>query len=125
MKGRGDELSREELHGRISKGFPESQIHSEYGMAELFSQAYACGNDPFFRCPPCMQILIRNLQDPFLLQPHGARGGINIIDLANSHSCSFLETEDLGCRLSDGRFQVLGRIPDTERRGCNMLIDKP
>ncbi len=70
-----------------------------------------------------MQVKIRNLQDPFMEEPDGHRGGINIIDLANRHSCSFIETEDLGFRLSDGRFQVLGRIPDAERRGCNMLID--
>jgi hypothetical protein len=92
-------------------------------MAEMFSQAYACGEDLLFSCPSSMRVMIRNLQDPFRLEPDGSRGGINIIDLANSHSCSFIETQDLGYRLPDGRFQVLGRIPEAERRGCNMLID--
>ncbi len=123
MKGRGTEFTRQVLHRRLKEGFPQSPLHSEYGMAELFSQAYSCGEDYFFRCPPGMQVKIRNLQDPFMEEPDGYRGGINIIDLANRHSCSFIETEDLGFRLSDGRFQVLGRIPNAERRGCNMLID--
>lgn len=123
MKGRNIELTRETLHERIRNGFPASPVHSEYGMAEMFSQAYACGEDLLFSCPSSMRVIIRNLQDPFLQEPDGSRGGINIIDLANSHSCSFIETQDLGYRLSDGRFQVLGRIPDTERRGCNMLTD--
>ncbi len=123
MKGRGTELTRQTLHRHLKEGFPRSPVHSEYGMAELFSQAYSCGEDLFFRCPPGMQVKIRNLQDPFTEETAGRRGGINIIDLANRHSCSFIETEDLGFRLSDGRFQVLGRIPDAERRGCNMLID--
>ncbi|HRW94671.1 MAG TPA: acyltransferase [Bacteroidales bacterium] len=123
MKGRGAELTRETLHRRLKEGFPQSPVHSEYGMAELFSQAYSCREDYFFHCPPGMQVKIRNLQDPFMEEPDGHRGGINIIDLANRHSCSFIETEDLGFRLADGRFQVLGRIPDAERRGCNMLID--
>ncbi|MDD2289066.1 MAG: acyltransferase [Bacteroidales bacterium] len=123
MKGRGTDLSREELHERLQAGFPASPIHSEYGMAELFSQAYACGDDLFFSCPPVMQVMIRNLQDPFSQEPDGSAGGINIIDLANTHSCSFIETEDLGFRIRGGQFQVLGRIPDAERRGCNMLID--
>ncbi|MFA5301925.1 MAG: acyltransferase [Bacteroidales bacterium] len=123
MKGRGTELTRQTLHGRLKEGFPLSPVHSEYGMAELFSQAYSCGEDHFFLCPPGMQVRIRNLQDPFMEESDGRRGGINIIDLANRHSCSFIETEDLGFRLADGRFQVLGRIPDAERRGCNMLID--
>lgn len=123
MKGRGLELSREELHRRLKKGFPRNPIHSEYGMAELFSQAYACEEDGFFRCPPSMKVFIRDLQDPFALLQDGMRGGINIIDRANTHSCAFLETEDLGFRLPDGRFQVLGRIPAAERRGCNMLTE--
>jgi len=123
MKGRGTDLTRGELHRQLKQGFPQSPVHSEYGMAELFSQAYSCTEDDFFSCPPVMQVKIRNLQDPFMEEPDGHRGGINIIDLANRHSCSFIETEDLGFRLSDGRFQVLGRIPDAERRGCNMLID--
>jgi len=123
MKGRGTDLSREELHERLQAGFPASPIHSEYGMAELFSQAYACSDDLFFSCPPVMQVMIRNLQDPFSPEPDGSAGGINIIDLANTHSCSFIETEDLGFRIRGGQFQVLGRIPDAERRGCNMLID--
>ncbi len=123
MKGRGTELTREALHERLRGGFLDSPIHSEYGMAELFSQAYACSDDLFFSCPPSMRVLIRNLQDPFQMERDGSAGGINIIDLANTHSCSFIETEDLGFRIPGGKFQVLGRIPDAERRGCNMLID--
>jgi len=123
MKGKGVELSRETLHLRLKSGFPSSPIHSEYSMAELFSQAYACEEDLYFRCPPSMQVFIRDLQDPFRYLKDGIRGGINITDLENRHSCSFIETEDLGLRLPDGRFQVLGRIPAAELRGCNMLID--
>lgn len=123
MKGRGVELRREELHSRLAQSFPASPIHSEYGMAELLSQAYACHGDAYFTPPPQMIVSIRNLNDPFSYEPDGTRGGINIMDLANVHSCAFLETEDLGVRTEDGRFQVLGRIPHAERRGCNMLIE--
>ena len=123
MKGRGTDLSREELHERLQAGFPASPIHSEYGMAELFSQAYACSDDLFFSCPPVMQVMIRNLQDPFSPEPDGSAGGINIIDLANTHSCSFIETEDLGVRIRGGPSQALGTPPDAERRGCTMLTD--
>ena len=123
MKGRGIELSREELHMRLKAGFPLSRIDSEYGMTELLSQAYSVKEDYFFDCPPTMQINIRNLQDPFTYEPDGVQGGINVTDLANTPSCAFIETEDLGIRHSDGRFRVLGRIPNAERRGCNMLTD--
>ncbi|NLA15907.1 MAG: acyl transferase [Bacteroidales bacterium] len=123
MKGRGMDLSKESLHQCLKTSFPNSPVHSEYGMAELFSQAYACKEDFLFSCPPTMQVFIRDLQDPFRYVPDGMRGGINIIDLANVHSCSFIETEDLGFRMPDKRFQVLGRIPAAELRGCNMLTD--
>lgn len=122
MKGRGQDLSRDALHACLQSAFPKGVIHSEYGMAELLSQAYCTSNDFFFACPPQLQVRIRDLQDPFTFLPDGIRGGINIIDLANVDSCAFIETQDLGVRRTDGHFQVLGRIPHSERRGCNMLI---
>lgn len=122
MKGRGKEISRNELHKILCNGFGVKRIHSEYGMAELLSQAYSKGEGLFFT-PPWMKILIRSLSDPFIYtNKEKITGGINIIDLANLNSCSFIETEDMG-RLADGGFEVLGRIKETERRGCNMLIE--
>ena len=121
MKGRGQELSRLELHSRLTQGFGTTQIYSEYGMAELLSQAYA-GEDGHFRTPPWMKISIRDLHNPFRSLPSGRRGGINIIDLANRYSCAFIETQDLGIAHPDQSFEVLGRIPYSELRGCNMLL---
>ena len=123
MKGRRREITRTELHQTLCEAFRLEAVHSEYGMTELLSQAYSVKEDYFFDCPPTMQVSIRNLQDPFTYEPDGIQGGINITDLANIHSCAFIETEDLGIRLSNGRFRVLGRIPNAERRGCNMLTD--
>lgn len=173
MKGRGKEVTREELHGTLYKGFGTKKIHSEYGMAELMSQAYlvgeynpagAAGNggslgnvanavdgvvpvkdvmlqDTVFFTPPWMKILIRNLNDPFSYNPVSGSasnlGGINIIDLANVWSCSFIETEDVGRLVEQSvalsicnnlppnstAFTVEGRMKDSERRGCNMLIE--
>lgn len=124
MKGRGKELGREELHRILSAGFGVKEIHSEYGMAELLSQAYSTG-DGIFRTPPWMRIYIRDPYNPFTSPATpGVRGGINIIDLANINSCSFIETEDMGRVFEDGSFAVDGRIKDSELRGCNLLLEK-
>jgi hypothetical protein len=122
MKGRDQEISRNELHKRLKQGFGVDAIHSEYGMAELLSQAYSSG-DGLFSSPPWMEILIRDLNNPFRYLPEGARGGINIIDLANINSCSFIETMDLGIKTAGGSFEILGRIQNSELRGCNLLLD--
>ncbi len=122
MKGRGEELPREEVHKRLTLALGVDKIHSEYGMCELLSQAYSEG-DGVFVSPPWMRVVIRDLLDPFVIVPHGNKGGINIIDLANINSCSFIETEDLGVALDDSSFTVDGRITASERRGCNMLIE--
>jgi len=128
MKGRGEELSRDELHSRLTEAFGVDKIHSEYGMAELLSQAWSKGDGLFFT-PPWMKILIRDLNNPFRLLSEGERGGnnikrggINIIDLANIYSCSFIETEDMGMTCSDGSFKIFGRIKNSELRGCNFLM---
>jgi len=128
MKGRGEELSREELHRRLKEGFGVDTIHSEYGMAELLSQAWSKGDGLFFT-PPWMKVLIRDLNNPFRLLSDGERGGINnkrgginIIDLANVYSCSFIETEDMGTTDPTGGFKIFGRIKNSELRGCNLLI---
>lgn len=121
MKGRRRELIREEVHGRLREGFNVAEIHSEYGMTELLSQAYSAGGGRF-RCPPWMQVYIRDAHDPFSLLPLGRTGAINVIDLANSHSCAFIATEDLGRKHADGTFEVLGRFDQSDIRGCNLLI---
>lgn len=119
MKGRRKELSREELHDKLCKGLHVSQIHSEYGMTELFSQAYSKGQG-IFNTPPWMKVLLRKTTDPFEITQKGT-GGMNIIDLANIHSCSFIETEDLG-RQGDKGLEILGRLDQSDIRGCNLLI---
>jgi hypothetical protein len=121
MKGRGIEVSRHELHQKLRQGLGTTHIHSEYGMAELLSQAYAI-EGKHFATPPWMRVFIRDLHDPFLLLPHGRQGGINIIDLANRYSCSFLETQDMGIDHANHTFELLGRIPLSELRGCNLLL---
>jgi hypothetical protein len=120
MKGRRTEMVREELHRILSKKFGLFKIHSEYGMTELLSQAYSKG-DGLFRCPPWMQVLIRDSEDPFAYLGHGRTGGVNIIDLANRHSCAFLATQDLGRLYPDGSFEVLGRFDHSDVRGCNLM----
>lgn len=120
MKGRRREMTREELHMLLKEGFDTEYIHSEYGMTELLSQAYS-GGDGIYHCPPWMKVLIRDPHDPFSLLPHGNTGGINIIDLANIHSCSFIETSDLGLSYPDGGFAVRGRFDNSDIRGCNLL----
>ena len=120
MKGRRQELIREELHTILKKAFNVSSIHSEYGMTELLSQAYSTGNG-LFKCPPWMKIVTRDTEDPLSPQSHGKTGGINVIDLANVHSCSFIATQDLGKTHPNGTFEVLGRFDNSDIRGCNLM----
>ncbi|MCW3105415.1 MAG: acyl transferase [Bacteroidetes bacterium] len=121
MKGKRREMVREELHEALCKGFGVDAIHSEYGMTELLSQGYSKGNG-IFDCPPWMQVLIRDTNDPFSFLPNGRTGGINVIDLANLNSCSFIATQDLGKKYSDNSFEVLGRFDNSDIRGCNLLV---
>ncbi len=121
MKGHGRELPRQTLHAILCRAFGVGDIHSEYGMTELLSQAYSSGQG-LFRPVPWMRVSARELNDPFRTLPAGAAGGINIIDLANVHSCAFIETEDLGTVETDGSFRIAGRIDRSILRGCNMLI---
>jgi phenylacetate-coenzyme A ligase PaaK-like adenylate-forming protein len=121
MKGRRKELIRAELHKQLTSAFSLESVHSEYGMTELLSQAYSTG-DALFSPPPWMRVLIRDTYDPFEMLPPGRSGGINIIDLANLYSCSFIETGDLGVVRSDGRFEVRGRYDQEEVRGCNLMV---
>lgn len=120
MKGRRSEITRMELHENLCKGFGVHQIHSEYGMTELLSQAWSLGNG-LFRCPPWMKVLIADTNDPLGFVPTGRSGGINVIDLANAHSCSFIATQDLGRVSEDGSFEVLGRFDSSDIRGCSLL----
>ncbi len=121
MKGRRKEMTRVEVHGHIKKGFSVEMVHSEYGMTELLSQAYSCG-DGKFMCPPTMKILTREINDPFTLKRDHKTGAINIIDLANIETCAFIETRDLGNMNDDGTFEVLGRFDNSELRGCNLMV---
>lgn len=120
MKGRRKELTRMELHEKLCKGFGVDKIHSEYGMTELLSQAWSKG-DGIFKCPPWMKIMIADTNDPLSFLETGRTGGINIIDLANFHSCSFIATQDLGRVFEDGTFEVLGRFDNSDIRGCSLL----
>ena len=120
MKGRRNELTRMELHEKLCEGFGVQKIHSEYGMTELLSQAWSPG-DGIFRCPPWMKVLIADTNDPLSYLETGRSGGINIIDLANFHSCSFIATQDLGRVFDDGSFEVLGRFDNSDIRGCSLL----
>ncbi len=122
MKGRRKELPKEEMHAILCKGFGVDRIASEYGMAELTSQAYSFG-EGIFTTPPWMKISVRDFNDPFERLPAGRRGGINITDLANLHSCAFLETQDAGIVYPDGSFSILGRMDKTQTRGCNLMVD--
>jgi len=121
MKGRRKEMIREELHRDLCRGFGVTAIHSEYGMTELLSQAYSKG-DGIFECPPWMRIITRDTNDPLTVLNTQAVGGINVIDLANINSCSFIATQDLGKVYADGSFEVLGRFDNADIRGCNLLI---
>lgn len=120
MKGRRKEWIREELHLFLSKRFNIPAVHSEYGMTELMSQAYSKGGG-YYQCPPWMKLLIRDINDPFLVVESKV-GGVNVIDLANFHSCAFIETQDLGRIDQNGSFEVLGRIDNSDVRGCNLLV---
>lgn len=121
MKGRRKELVREELHACLQKGFGVAQIHSEYGMTELLSQAYSSGNG-IFTTPPWMDIQIRDTEDALSLVNSGKSGGVNVIDLANTNSCPFIATQDLGRKLDGNRFEVLGRFDQSDIRGCNLMV---
>ena len=120
MKGRKEELTKEDLHGLLSNNFGVKQIHSEYGMTELLSQAYSLG-DGIFKCPSWMKVLVGEQEDPTALKLKG-RGILHIIDLANMYSCSFIATEDMGEVFEDGTFKVLGRADHSDRRGCSLLV---
>ncbi len=122
MKGKRKEMVREELHVFLCSQLGLKSIHSEYGMTELLSQGYSRG-EGIFQCPPWMKVLTRETSDPLSLTAPGATGGINIIDLANIHSCSFIATQDLGKVYGDGSFEILGRFDNSDLRGCNLLVD--
>lgn len=120
MKGRREEISRKEVHQILKKSFSLETIHSEYGMTELLSQAYSKGNEIFY-CPPWMKVLVRSEDDPFQISETG-KGVLNIIDLANIYSCSFIATDDVGIVYEDGSFEVQGRLDNSDLRGCNLLV---
>lgn len=122
MKGKRREMVREELHQLLQDGFGVNAIHSEYGMTELLSQAYSHGLG-LFNCPPWMKICLRDTNDPLSLAPDNKTGGINVIDLANINSCSFIATQDLGKLFPDGSFEVLGRFDNADIRGCNLMVN--
>ncbi len=122
MKGKRKELTRSELHEILTKGLGVETIHSEYGMTELLSQAYSTGQG-IFKTPHWMKILIRDVYDPFTYLESGKTGGINVIDLANINSCSFIETQDLGKQLPNNSFEILGRFDTSSIRGCNLLVN--
>ncbi|WP_185858755.1 LuxE/PaaK family acyltransferase [Blattabacterium cuenoti] len=122
MKGKRKEIIREELHDFLKNAFYVKEIHSEYGMTELLSQAYAKKNG-IFRCPPWMKIYIRDPEDPFIHIKNNKIGGIDIIDLSNYLSCPFISTEDLGKKINDEEFQVLGRTDFSDIRGCSLMLN--
>ena len=121
MKGRRKELIRNELHKLLSIGFGVEKIHSEYGMTELLSQAYSIGNG-IFETPPWMKILTRDTEDALTIQSTGNTGGINVIDLANYNSCSFIATQDLGKTHHNNTFEIIGRFDNSDIRGCNLMV---
>jgi len=121
MKGRRKELIRQELHSILKEGFGVEHIHSEYGMTELLSQAYST-SEGVFHCPNWMKILIRDPEDALTLQKHNKSGGINVIDLANINSCAFIATQDLGKKLDNATYEIIGRFDSSDIRGCNLLL---
>ena len=121
MKGYREELPKEEFHRILCQAFGVREIHSEYGMAELTSQAYSQGGNRF-RCPAWMRVAVRDVNDPFERLAAGSRGGLNIADLSNLWSCAFIETQDVGCVRPDGSFEIEGRIDRADIRGCNLLV---
>jgi hypothetical protein len=129
MKGRREEMIRREVHDILQKSFHAPVIHSEYGMTELLSQAYSKGNG-IFHCPPWMKVLVRDDEDPLTIRelslspsPGPVAGAINVIDLANIYSCSFIATDDAGKLYQDGSFEVLGRIDNSDLRGCSLMYE--
>lgn len=122
MKGRRQEITRTELHTVLSDAFRVKEIYSEYGMTELLSQAYSHGKN-LFSCPPWMKIIARDITDPMLKGLLNETGGINVIDFANLDTLSFIETEDLGRVNVDGTFEILGRLDNSEIRGCNLMVE--
>jgi len=121
MKGRRKELIREALHNQLKKGFGIENIHSEYGMTELLSQSYSKGNG-VFKCPNWMKILTRDTEDALSINTFEKAGGINVIDLANINSCSFIATQDLGYVHRTGTFEIIGRFDNSDIRGCNLMV---
>jgi phenylacetate-coenzyme A ligase PaaK-like adenylate-forming protein len=121
MKGRRKELIRDELHNQLKQGFGVKTIHSEYGMTELLSQAYSIGNG-LFNSPNWMRVLTRDTEDALSINSTGKAGGINVIDLANINSCSFIATQDLGRVYNDGSFEIIGRFDNSDIRGCNLMV---
>jgi phenylacetate-coenzyme A ligase PaaK-like adenylate-forming protein len=121
MKGKRKEIIREELHEILCKGFGVTSIHSEYGMTELLSQAYSLGNG-IFECPAWMQILVRDTEDALTYVDYGKTGGVNVIDLANINSCSFIATQDLGKKQPNNAVEILGRFDNSDIRGCNLMV---
>lgn len=121
MKGKRKEVIREELHTILRQGFGVENIHSEYGMTELLSQGYSSGKG-IFQTPPWMKVLMRDTNDPLSLVEQGKTGALNVIDLANYYSCSFIATQDLGKLHLDGSFEILGRFDNSDIRGCNLLV---
>jgi phenylacetate-coenzyme A ligase PaaK-like adenylate-forming protein len=122
MKGRGEELIRQAVHAQLCEKFNVSTIHSEYGMTELLSQAYS-KEKGIFKCPPWMKMLVRDLHDPFSILSHDVTGALNSIDLANIHSCAFIATQDVGITHPNETFEVMGRVDNSDIRGCNLLTD--
>jgi phenylacetate-coenzyme A ligase PaaK-like adenylate-forming protein len=121
MKGKRKEMIREEVHATLCQAFHVPSVHSEYGMTELLSQGYSSGQG-IFNCPNWLKILIRDTNDPLSLLQEAKTGAINVIDLANIHSCSFIATQDLGRIYADGSFEILGRFDQSDIRGCNLLV---
>ncbi len=121
MKGRRKEMIREEVHNIYKDAFKISSVHSEYGMTELMSQAYSKGDGKYF-LPKSMMVFLRDVNDP-LSWSSKAQGGVNIVDLANFHSCAFIETQDLGKYSEDGSLEILGRFDNSEVRGCNLMVN--
>ncbi|HEX7414256.1 MAG TPA: acyl transferase [Bacteroidia bacterium] len=122
MKGRRKEMLKEELHAILKEKFNINTIYSEYGMTELLSQGYSLQNG-LFQTPPWMRVLIRDTNDPLSYLPPNKTGGINVIDLANINSCSFIATQDLGKSYSDNSFELMGRFDNSDIRGCNLLVE--
>ena len=121
MKGQREELPKSEFHKILTEAFGVEKIHSEYGMAELTSQAYSSG-DGVFRAPAWMRVVVRDVNNPLKMLPAGSRGAMSIIDLANISSCAFIATQDVGRTFADGTFMIEGRLSGADIRGCNLLV---